>query len=456
MRNHWSAAFLAAAGLLSGAWLAGPAPAARAQDAVQPAAGESAGGPYLRSREVDDGMVILELASRAFTPKDGKGPTIYLVSAVHVADAAFYKKVQAHLDAMDLVLFEGVKPPGAGAVDVAASDEAKTKFTRNRLKFLQSLAEMQRDKTGAFPADPAALAEGSGKRWKTVVQASLNDAWGQPFRLRTKARVEAVAGVEGAKPEPDKLLLLSDGPNGKPGDDDDLWVMSEGGEGVGKKDPGIQGQLARALGLTFQLDAMDSSKPNWRSSDMSMDELEAAMAAAGGDASGLLGVLDGSSMMGKLAGFMIGFIGQSPQMGAMMKFLLVELMDRSEELMGAQDGAASGRLPQALDIMTKVIVQQRNEVVLRDVQNVIDREPHVKHLAIFYGGGHMPALAKRLTDDFGYRAGETTWMEAIRVDPRDAGMTAEQARAMRAAMIRRVKAPGLGLKDADFEKPAPK
>lgn len=453
MHKHWSVAWLAGA-TLAAAWLASPAAPARAQDAVKADAGQAASGVYLRSREVDDGVLILELASRAFVPKDGKGPTIYLVSAVHVADATFYKNVQSHLDAMDLVLFEGVKPPGAGALDPAASDEAKAKFTRNRLKFLQTLAEQQRDKTGAFPADPAALAEGAGKRWKTVVQGSLNDAWGRPFRLRTKPRVEVAPGAgapEGAKPEPDKLLLISDGPNGKPADDDDLWVMSEGGDAVGKKDPGIQGQLAKALGLTFQLDAMDSSKPNWRSSDMSMDELEAAMAAAGGDASALLGILDGSSMMGKLAGVMIGFIGQSPQMGAMMKFLLVEVMDRSEELMGGQ----AGRVPEAIDVMTRVIVKERNQVVLSDVRSVIDHEPQVKRLAIFYGGGHMPDLARRLANDFGYIPAETTWMEAIRVDPRDAGMSAEQARAMRAAMIRRVKLPDVKMKWEEVEKQAP-
>ena len=48
---------------------------------------------------------------------------------------------------------------------------------------------------------------------------------------------------------------------------------------------------ARALGLTFQLDEMDHSKPNWRSSDMSMDQLQQRMREPALTGAGLFGMM---------------------------------------------------------------------------------------------------------------------------------------------------------------------
>ncbi|MBI5368653.1 MAG: hypothetical protein HZA54_16575 [Planctomycetes bacterium] len=51
--------------------------------------------------------------------KDGSPVTIRLVGVIHIADAAYYKKIQKLLDATDLVLYEGVRFGSApeGSVD---------------------------------------------------------------------------------------------------------------------------------------------------------------------------------------------------------------------------------------------------------------------------------------------------------------------------------------------------
>ena len=71
--------------------------------------------PYQRVTEDAEGAGLsLEMAVRELkSSKDGQ-PAVYLVAAVHIGEKGFYESLQEFLDKQDVVLFEGVKPPGAG------------------------------------------------------------------------------------------------------------------------------------------------------------------------------------------------------------------------------------------------------------------------------------------------------------------------------------------------------
>ena len=72
--------------------------------------------PYVRAVDVDNGArVQLQTAARTFRSDPPGTPEIHLVGAVHIGEKEFYQQLQDFLDAHDVVLFEGVKPPGAGA-----------------------------------------------------------------------------------------------------------------------------------------------------------------------------------------------------------------------------------------------------------------------------------------------------------------------------------------------------
>ena len=66
--------------------------------------------PYVRV--VDDGtnLVQLQMAVRKFVPARSRGPAIWLVSASHIGDPAYYRELQARLSRPTLVLFEGIRP----------------------------------------------------------------------------------------------------------------------------------------------------------------------------------------------------------------------------------------------------------------------------------------------------------------------------------------------------------
>lgn len=395
-------------------------PPAAAPAAAAEAPAQTSG--YTRVVDKDDGSLTLEIAAKSFVPAGGKpGPTIHLVGAVHIADKPFYTGLQAMLDAADLVLFEGVKPPGAGAFDATLDEEGKVKATTSRLKFLLSVVEEDRSRSGKLPESLQQAVDDAGKRWKTMIASSLTDAWGRPI-------VYTVAETESGG---QKAVVTSVGPNGSDdgGMGDDVRIEGKGAAKKGaSKDPGLQAKMADALGLTFQLEAMDSSKANWRSSDMSIDQLQARFEAAGVEGDQLFKMLDGSSLMGQLASVAMWFIKSSPQLATSVKIMMVDLL-------GSENAVSAG--PAGMAKMMDVILKDRNDVVLSDIRAVIDGEKR-KDISVFYGAGHMADLEEKLTRDFGYTFESERWIEAISVHPKDAGMSPEQAKRTRAMMKKQV------------------
>lgn len=411
--------------------LAQPASAPPVEQPAQPA--QPAAEPYIRILDdADTGKVRLELALRSFRrPADnGSGPVVTLASVIHIGDRAYYEQLQSWLDAQDVVLFEGVKPPGSKALPEDASDEKRAKVTLSRLKVLVQAIERYFDKHGVLP-DSLDDLKAHDKRFASLVDAMSTDGWGRRMTYAVRDAAQAVFEV---------ASLGADNAAGGEGPAADL---SEKGKGVGggadrKKGPGIQQQLADALGLEFQLSVIDSGKANWRSSDMAVDELQERIEAAGGDASALLNMLDGSSLMSRMMGAMLGFIRSNKAMSTTVKIMVVEMMGAADKLLEAgKGGAAAGPLGKLGPAM-KVIVHDRNAIVIEDLKGILEKEPQVKSVAAFYGAGHMPDLEKQLVEDLGFKAEKTEWFRAIEVDPKDAGMSPAQVKGMRAMIKRQV------------------
>jgi hypothetical protein len=385
--------------------------------------------PYQRVVADDEaGVVKLEMAVREFAPpKDGQ-PRVFLAGAVHIGDASFYKSLQEFLDQQDVVLFEGVKPPGAGAAEhdaAAETDESRAVATKRRVRFIAMAVEKYRaDHEGKLPRDLDELVSGSQARIASLVRGSLTDAWGH-------ALVYTVAApqTDGEKPSPgfDVVSLGSDGEPGGEGAAADLRFSDQkplSKPETGDRSEGIQQKLADALGLVFQLSAMNNNAPNWRNSDLSVDQVQARLEKAGANADGLFKLLDGSSMLGRMAGMLIGFLGSSPDSRAMLKVMMIETLAHADLAMKAPGMGKMGAV-------MGVIVEDRNAVVLADLKRIIEREPAVKSVAIIYGAGHLPTMEQRLVGEMGYKPVGDSWRAAMRVDATDAGLKPAQVKQMR-------------------------
>jgi hypothetical protein len=382
--------------------------AQEAKPAADAAAAEARNTSYIRVHDSEDGdHVTLQVAIRSFKPADPKLPTVHLVGAVHIGDKAYYKSVQKFLDEQDLVLFEGVKPSGATSDLANANDAAKAKVTKSRQRFLAVMVTRYKEEHKALPESFDAML---GKLHGTMARigtVATKDAWGNAQQLK-------ISKGEDGREKFDVVSLGADGKEGGEGAAADLKFSSQKAltkEERGSGGEGIQVQLANAMGLEFQLVGIDYDREKWRNSDLTVDQLEEKLQAAGASGGALFSMLDGSSFMSKVLGAFLGFVGASPEMSMAMKTMMVETLANADEMMAAQ----GDMLGKGMGDFMKVLVIDRNEAVFADLDKVIKDEPKIRTVALFFGAGHLPDMEARL-NKMGYTLSEAQWKDAIDID----------------------------------------
>ena len=374
--------------------------------------------PYLRVTESDDGSTMsLDVASRMFEPIDGDGPRIVLVGAAHIGDDVFYRRLQYLLDAQDVVLFEGVGlgDPTEGLPVVGRAERADR--TERRARLLVAAIVGHRTRTGQYPADLDELFGGMELGTAEMVRPLMEDADGHAFEYeRTNAGRGAESFVVRAgEREFDRGDLAR--PSGEP-------IDSMAG------DEGIQRGLARALGVEFQLDAMDYAQNHWVNCDVTMEELEGLLVEAGlaGEGDSFLAMMSGSGLMGALQGTVLGLISSSPTMREMIKMVMIDVLGQAEQFMSD--------LPGPMGDLMDVLLHERNVVVEERLHEIVDDAGEFESVGVFYGAAHLPGIEDALVQRMGYRPVATHWITAMGVDLSRVGASPAQARQIR-QMIRR-------------------
>jgi len=371
--------------------------------------------PFLRVIDRADKSIELQIASRDYVRADGQGPRVGLVAVAHIGDKSFYRSVQKLLEQYDIVLYESVKPEGA-ARPGGDTPQQRVESTKASMRFVGGLIETYRKKNDAYPASLDALKQFAHDIDPRLVQflamASV-DAWDQPLNYQAKPS-------DNPEVQPTYALtsLGADHQAGGESENTDLALDDEAPPDPMElsKEDGLQTQLADALGLEFQLEALDYGLPNWRCSDMAMDEVNRRLQARGLDFEMIGGTLAGSSLPAKMIKVVLGLMKMLDSFtgGAItdtFKVVMIEILgdpsltDMSLEQLGKGFG--------------EVIINDRNQVPLGDLKRIAEREPQVKSVAILYGAGHMGDLDHQLREQ-GYAPSDAPqaehWMTAIKVD----------------------------------------
>jgi general secretion pathway protein G len=421
-------AILIAAATISTAVIAQDAPAKPAKD--EPAAKDNAATaeviPFLRVAEKPGKSITLEIASRDYLPRGGEGPTVTLVGVAHIGERAFYRGIQKELAEYDLVLYESVLPAGAKGA-AGGTDDERIAGTEAAMGFVGGLVETFHDARETYPDDLAHVREFATRldaRLGHWLDNASRDGWGR--KLTYERREEGAA-----------YGLISLGRDGKPGGegpdaDIDLADLPPPVSMAGEdEDDNIQAQLADALRLEFQLFALDYGLDNWRCSDMAMDQVDRALAERGVEFELVSGALAGTSIFAQVAKVFLGVMRLADAMldGAiadMMKVVMIEMLgdESMVELSMGQFGEGFG----------EVIVDMRNQVVIDDLKQVVEKEPQVKSIAILYGAAHMGDMAERLGEQLDYVAGDARWHPAIVVDFEQSAVPERELRQMRLMM----------------------
>lgn len=209
----------------------------------------------------------------------------------------------------------------------------------------------------------------------------------------------------------------------------------------------LQKDLAESLGLVFQLEAINYARTNFRNSDLSVNELRELMDQDDEPAAPdspkekrkneafetLIKAMEGNSMFGALlkAGFKL--VGGNPKLQAMTKLALIEALGGIRG-----DLSRMKSLPEDMQRLLEVLIQTRNDAVLRDLRVELKRPAPPASISVFYGAGHMDDLERRVRREFGYRVESDLWLPAFTVDYAKAGLSIIEATILRTMVQRQM------------------
>ncbi len=284
-----------------------PTPATEAP-AAKPAVPPS---DFIRYQE-EGAEARLETAVKTYTNADGV--SVDLVGVVHIADLAYYEKLNQQLTTYDAVLYELVGDPAA-------------------------LKEAQEGKSESNPDAKA-----------TKAAAAAN-----PLRAMQK----------------------------------------------------MVGQLLR---LTFQLDHIDYTKPNFIHADLSAEQFSKLQADKGENLMTLLSRAMKMEKEGKLgidekdANLDLGqiFAALNGKGGSdALKIIMAKVFDKAESMVESFEGPDADK--------GSVLLTERNKVV--NAKLIESVKAGKKKLAIFFGAGHLPGL-ETLIKAQGFKPEKETWLTA--------------------------------------------
>jgi hypothetical protein len=167
----------------------------------------------------------------------------------------------------------------------------------------------------------------------------------------------------------------------------------------------VQRTMKDMLELQFQLDAIDYNAGNMVHADMSPEQFAKSMKNKGESVLGIFLRMMGYAMAQQAKADGKGSDAQ----------LLAALFDKNRSLalkraMAEQFQDMEGAMLAIEGPDGSTLISERNKVALEVLRKQIAEGK--KKIAIFYGGGHMADMQKRLLDDFKMVPSTTRWLDA--------------------------------------------
>jgi len=167
----------------------------------------------------------------------------------------------------------------------------------------------------------------------------------------------------------------------------------------------IQKGMGKLLGLTFQKDGIDYTRPNLVHADISSEELQQSMGDQSLTPFGNLPseTQDQAAPILEMAGELISkFLGGNSELQNSLK------LQMSQQIAGVD--FPTSMPPQ----MYQAIVIDRNQIVMDVLAAERAAHPEKQNIAIFYGAGHMVDFVKRF-EALGYTPSNQRWMTAWKI-----------------------------------------
>lgn len=172
---------------------------------------------------------------------------------------------------------------------------------------------------------------------------------------------------------------------------------------------GLQTAMKDMLALDFQLDHIDYTQKNFVHADMSPEQFAKSMSSRGESiwtivlqAMGRSLAMQGKRGQPSEADLLLALFDKNRALA--LKRVLAEQFEDIEGAMSIFEGPDGSTL-----------ISERNKKALEVLKREIASGK--KRMAIFYGGGHMPDMARRLVEDFKLEPQEEHWLTAWDLHP---------------------------------------
>ncbi len=187
-------------------------------------------------------------------------------------------------------------------------------------------------------------------------------------------------------------------------------VPRGGRKGGGSAISYLQKMMKDVLKLEFQLDQIDYSVANLVHADMSPDEFSKSMKDRGESFLKMFLKAMGQAMAQQSKGKNV-----PSDMELLVALIAKDRAYRLKRLMATQFEDMEGQLAAINGPEGSTLITERNKKALQVLRTQIGQGK--KHLAVFYGAGHLPDMAMRLERDFSLRRQNQRWLVAWTIAP---------------------------------------
>jgi len=168
----------------------------------------------------------------------------------------------------------------------------------------------------------------------------------------------------------------------------------------------LQGGMAKALDLSFQLEHIDYEADNFVHADMTADQFLASMKKRGESMFTMM--MD--AMRADLARQGEGR-GDAPSINELIKLMDGKHRTMQLKMLMAKQFADADEMIEMMEGKDgSVILTERNKVALKVLRKTMKKG--VKHIGIFYGAAHLPDMEERLVKRKGFHRSEVKWLSA--------------------------------------------
>ena len=179
----------------------------------------------------------------------------------------------------------------------------------------------------------------------------------------------------------------------------------------------LQANLARALGLVFQLHHIDYTPDHFINSDVTSEQLLALFQGQelpeeeerGEERlEHLMNTMEQTTVSGQVGASILSFLEKRPGWGRGMRWAMVNTLAAVQGNISSYPG-----LPEEMQKLMEVLLERRNDVVLQDITEQLEKQEPGSTIAVFYGAAHMYDFHLRLVADYGAVEQEVQWQNAF-------------------------------------------